>query len=219
MEPQEFRDLIGRIRAGDAEAAATLVRAFEPELWRYVRIRLTDARLRRVLDSMDVCQSVRRPVRALLQLRPQTTLTPMIRIPAASLIGGASMKWKLVCTVSAVLVFVGVTMADNFTGIITEVKDGKVTFYKGSFNKEEKKFEKSDKATTLPVASDAKVTRGKFDKDAMKFVAGDPIEGGLKNEMFDKIGEKGVFASITTDADNKKITEISVFGKKKGGGK
>jgi hypothetical protein len=130
------------------------------------------------------------------------------------------MKWKLVCTVSAVLVFVGVTMADNFTGIITEVKDGKVTFYKGSFNKEEKKFEKSDKATTLPVASDAKVTKAKFDKDAMKMVAGDPIEDGLKNEMFGKIGEKGVFASITTDSDNKKITEINVFGgKKKGGGK
>jgi RNA polymerase sigma-70 factor (ECF subfamily) len=58
MDPQAFRDLIKQVRAGDAEAAANLVRAFEPELRRFVRIRLTDPKLRRVLDSMDVCQSV-----------------------------------------------------------------------------------------------------------------------------------------------------------------
>jgi len=122
------------------------------------------------------------------------------------------MKWKLVCSAAAVLVFVGVTMADTFTGVITEIKDGKVTFYKGTFNKEEKKFEKSDKSDTLPVADDVKVTKGKFDKDTMKFVAGDAIEAGLKNAMFEKISEKGIAATITTDADNKKITQIMLFG-------
>jgi hypothetical protein len=130
---------------------------------------------------------------------------------------GATMRWKLVCTLAAVLAFVGMAMADTFTAIITEVKDGKVTFYKGSFNKEEKKFEKSDTATTLPVSSDVKVAKSKFDKEAKKVVAGDAIEGGVKNEMFNKIPEKGMFATITTDSDNKKITEILVggFGKKK----
>ena len=39
-------------------AAADLVRRFEPMIRRAARVRLTDPRLGRVLDSMDVCQSV-----------------------------------------------------------------------------------------------------------------------------------------------------------------
>jgi RNA polymerase sigma-70 factor (ECF subfamily) len=50
--------MIRRVRAGDSDAAAELVRQYEPEIRRAVRIRLTDARLRRSLDSMDICQSV-----------------------------------------------------------------------------------------------------------------------------------------------------------------
>jgi RNA polymerase sigma-70 factor (ECF subfamily) len=53
-----FPDLMGRVRAGDDAAAAELVRRFEPVIRRTVRIRLRDPRLRRVLDSLDVCQSV-----------------------------------------------------------------------------------------------------------------------------------------------------------------
>ncbi len=53
-----FSDLIRRVRAGDEEAAADVVRHYEPAIRRVVRIRLVDARLRRVFDSMDVCQSV-----------------------------------------------------------------------------------------------------------------------------------------------------------------
>jgi RNA polymerase sigma factor (sigma-70 family) len=53
-----FRDLIGRIRRGDEQAAAELVRKYEPAIRRAVRFRLTDPRLRRTCDSMDVCQSV-----------------------------------------------------------------------------------------------------------------------------------------------------------------
>src|SRR5262249_53784387 len=40
------------------EAAATLVRTFEPEIRRVVRLRLTDPRHRRLIDSSDICQSV-----------------------------------------------------------------------------------------------------------------------------------------------------------------
>jgi RNA polymerase sigma-70 factor (ECF subfamily) len=57
-EPASFAELIGRVRAGDQEAAAEVVRRYEPAIRRAVRFRLTDARLRRVLDSMDICQSV-----------------------------------------------------------------------------------------------------------------------------------------------------------------
>src|SRR5579883_3404747 len=57
-EESSFPLLLQRVRAGDAEAAAALVRSYEPEIRRAIRVRLTDPRLRRTLDSMDVCQSV-----------------------------------------------------------------------------------------------------------------------------------------------------------------
>jgi RNA polymerase sigma-70 factor (ECF subfamily) len=50
--------LLQRIRAGDAQAANELVREYEPAIRRIIRARLTDARLRRTFDSMDICQSV-----------------------------------------------------------------------------------------------------------------------------------------------------------------
>lgn len=53
-----FQELIARIRRGDDHAASELVRRYEPAIRRAVRFRLTDPRLRRTLDSMDVCQSV-----------------------------------------------------------------------------------------------------------------------------------------------------------------
>jgi RNA polymerase sigma-70 factor (ECF subfamily) len=53
-------DLIARVRAGDGAAAAELVRQFEPVIRSRVRVwlRMQDARLRRLFDSMDICQSV-----------------------------------------------------------------------------------------------------------------------------------------------------------------
>src|SRR6266436_4001848 len=53
-----FQDLIGQVRAGDGEAAAELVRRYEPAIRRAARIRLADSRLRRLFDSMDISQSV-----------------------------------------------------------------------------------------------------------------------------------------------------------------
>lgn len=59
MTPEEgFRDLIKRVREGDEAAAADLVRMYEPEIRRAVRVRHTDPALRRTLDSMDITQSV-----------------------------------------------------------------------------------------------------------------------------------------------------------------
>ena len=57
-EGSSFRELIGRVRRGDQQAAAELVRRYEPAIRRAVRFRLTDPRLRRTCDSLDVCQSV-----------------------------------------------------------------------------------------------------------------------------------------------------------------
>src|ERR1043165_1849499 len=53
-----FRNLLHRVRTGDADAAAELVREYEPYIRRAVRLNLRDNRLRRVFDSMDICQSV-----------------------------------------------------------------------------------------------------------------------------------------------------------------
>jgi RNA polymerase sigma-70 factor (ECF subfamily) len=53
-----FEDLVRRVRAGEREAAADLVRQFDPEIRRYIRLRLTDPALYRVFDSDDVLQSV-----------------------------------------------------------------------------------------------------------------------------------------------------------------
>jgi hypothetical protein len=57
-ETTSFAELLRRVRSGDQEAATALVRQFEPEIRRVVRLRLTDPRMRRVIDSADICQSV-----------------------------------------------------------------------------------------------------------------------------------------------------------------
>jgi RNA polymerase sigma-70 factor (ECF subfamily) len=57
-ETTQFADLIRRVRAGEADAAAELVRSYESVIRRVVRVYLRDPRLRRVLDSTDICQSV-----------------------------------------------------------------------------------------------------------------------------------------------------------------
>jgi len=57
-EAETFRDLISRVRQGDDQAAAELVRRYEPTIRMAIRVRLDHSDLRRLLDSMDVCQSV-----------------------------------------------------------------------------------------------------------------------------------------------------------------
>lgn len=58
LAEEQFADLMTRTRNGDEAAAMELVRLYEPEIRRAARVRLTDPRLRRVVDSMDICQSV-----------------------------------------------------------------------------------------------------------------------------------------------------------------
>ncbi|HVK09128.1 MAG TPA: sigma-70 family RNA polymerase sigma factor [Gemmataceae bacterium] len=53
-----FAEFVARIRAGDEQAAAELVRRYEPLIRREIRMRLEDRRLSRLFDSMDLCQSV-----------------------------------------------------------------------------------------------------------------------------------------------------------------
>lgn len=58
MSPDEsYRNLIAGLRAGDADAAEKLVRRYEDQIRRVIRVRL-GPQLRRAVDSVDVCQSV-----------------------------------------------------------------------------------------------------------------------------------------------------------------
>lgn len=53
-----FPDLMQRLRSGDSDAAWELVELYEPQVRRAVRVRMQDAQLRKVVDSVDICQSV-----------------------------------------------------------------------------------------------------------------------------------------------------------------
>ena len=53
-----FRNLIGRVRRGDPDAAREVVERYGPHIRRIARFELRDPRLRRLLDSEDVWQSV-----------------------------------------------------------------------------------------------------------------------------------------------------------------
>ena len=58
LSDAEFSELMTRTRRGDQDAAMKLVREYEPEIRRAARLRLTDPKLRRIVDSIDICQSV-----------------------------------------------------------------------------------------------------------------------------------------------------------------
>src|SRR5438105_15958101 len=62
-EAQAFRDLIQRVRGGDEDAATEIVQRYEATIRMAIRVRLDQSDLRRLLDSMDICQSVRRDYR------------------------------------------------------------------------------------------------------------------------------------------------------------
>jgi RNA polymerase sigma-70 factor (ECF subfamily) len=58
VEQTPLRLLVRRIREGDQAGVAEFVMIYEPYIRSAVRMRMRDARLRRVFDSADVCQSV-----------------------------------------------------------------------------------------------------------------------------------------------------------------
>ena len=53
-----FVEFFRRIRHGDEQAAVEFVRRYEPLIRREVRLGISDRRLNRAFDSIDVCQSV-----------------------------------------------------------------------------------------------------------------------------------------------------------------
>jgi DNA-directed RNA polymerase specialized sigma24 family protein len=61
-EHDDFHELISRIRSGDQDAAATVVREFEPYVLRFIRFAMRNRsnhdRLRAQFGASDICQSV-----------------------------------------------------------------------------------------------------------------------------------------------------------------
>lgn len=121
---------------------------------------------------------------------------------------------RFVCAAIVTCVTLGIAMADEFNAVVTKVDGDKVTFHKTKFDKDAKKAVKDGDSMTLTVAKDAKVAKGKGGGKGggKKIEVGDPIEDGLKNEIFTKITEKGVNTRLTTSDDNKSITQILVTG-------
>jgi len=115
---------------------------------------------------------------------------------------------KFVCAAVVTAFAVSVAMSGEHAGRITKIDGDKVTFVK--------KGKKGDKGEemTLTLAKDVKISKGKFDKEAKKLVAGDAIEGGKTalSDLVTKGGEKGAGAMIKTDDADKMITEIIIGG-------
>jgi hypothetical protein len=135
------------------------------------------------------------------------------------------------CVIAFVLVAfsVGVLSAAELTGVITKVDGSKITFKE--FKKgDDGKFIKGEfgEAKEYTVAKDAKILKGGFlfgkGGKGGKGKGGEatPLEGGLSNDIFKNIGEKGLVARITTN-DSNEVTELRAFPftgkKKKDGGK
>jgi hypothetical protein len=111
---------------------------------------------------------------------------------------------KVVCAVVVLALCCGIALSEEIRAIIIKVDGNKVTFAENK-GKGERGPEK-----TMTVADNAKILKGKFNPDTKKLEAGDAIQGGLKNELFSKIGEKGVGATIDYTGD--KINKIIVGG-------
>ena len=111
---------------------------------------------------------------------------------------------RLVCAVVVLVFGVGLAVAAEIRAYITKIDGDKITYVENKG-----KGEKGD-TKTVTTAANVKVIKGKINKDKT-FEPGDAVTGGLKNEMFSKIGEKGISATLVTDADNK-VTEVRITG-------
>ena len=122
---------------------------------------------------------------------------------------------KLLCSMFVMVIGIGFVAADEFTATIHKVDGNKITYQK--YKKVKGKApEKDGDEVVISVASDANITYGKVNKDTKKFEPSDKIEGGLKADMFTKIGEKGVTARLDTKGEGKdaKVILIGITKKK-----
>jgi hypothetical protein len=121
---------------------------------------------------------------------------------------------KVVPALVVMLFCVGITLGDEFACVIKKIDGNKLTLQKTKFDKAAKKVENDGDPIVGTVSDSTKFVKAKFDKDTKKMVDGDPLEGGLKNDVFTKIdAEKGLRCTVTID--DGKISKIAVAGGKK----
>ena len=94
-----FADFLRRVCAGDEAAATELVQRYEPALRLEVQLRLTDPKLRRLLDPADLCQSVLKSffIRATtgqFELESQEKLLALLRAMARNKIAHEARKQR-----------------------------------------------------------------------------------------------------------------------------
>jgi hypothetical protein len=127
---------------------------------------------------------------------------------------GVAVNRRFVAALVVALTVCGLVAADEFQAVITKVKDGRITYKRVKGRNEEGKTE-YDSEKALPFAKDVKVVKARYDTEARKMVNGDPLEGGLKHDAFKDLGKNkdvdGVLATLITDTDNKKISQIRVL--------
>jgi RNA polymerase sigma-70 factor (ECF subfamily) len=94
-----FAEFLRRVCAGDEAAATELVHRYEPALRLEVQLRLTDPKLRRLLDPADLCQSVLKSffIRAAggqFELDSQAKLLALLRAMARNKVAHEARKQK-----------------------------------------------------------------------------------------------------------------------------
>ena len=120
---------------------------------------------------------------------------------------------KLFCAMIVMTVAIGFVAADPIQVRILKVEGDDVTFQKTKKAEKGKKAENDGDPVTKSAAG-AVVAKMKFNKEEKKIEVGEKVESGLKNEIFTKIGDKGVNVALTTN-DANVATEVIV----RGGGK
>jgi hypothetical protein len=105
---------------------------------------------------------------------------------------------KFLCASLVFVLCVAITKAEEIRAIIYKVDTDKKTItYKLAPMKKGDEVGKDE--VTVKFDDKISVVKGKFDPDTKKLVDGDPIENGLKADMFTKIDEKkGVRVTLTT---------------------
>ncbi len=115
---------------------------------------------------------------------------------------------KFVCAAVVVLCAVTIAMAEDIRAVITKIEDGKVTFKAapkqkgGEFGAEQ----------TVPLATTAKIYKGKFNRETKKLEADkdNALDTATATTMVSK-AKKGAFGVVTVEGG--KVTQIIMFGK------
>jgi hypothetical protein len=121
---------------------------------------------------------------------------------------------RSLCAGFVLLAVGGIVLADTIRGVITDVKDTKisVTVFKGKFKKGERP---ETEKKTFSVSKDTKVVKG-TGRDTSEASSLSALQEAVSSAGKGKGKLKGVFAAIETDAGKAtKITYFAGFGKGK----